>query len=638
MPVHPDSVSPAPPYGLSWRSDTVFSSAVAGNQTLYGITSAGKIQALNAVSGSRRWESSGTYLTNRLVSQGQRLFAYRSGEGLAFVDDLGTSVKEQLRASFPVTATTNTSAPAIDGDMVYIVVNKGLYAIHQDQGLQYGLPLSDLMPFGVGVVSGRSIVVINGQGIPTRYTVGATSFQQVWEGESHGIDDGLSERPFLIAGNRLLIGVGSNTVAYDLNTGGVAWSRSNMPAKAFAADDQQVYAAFNGASLWAVQPDDGSLLWQRQYVYDTALQREYGLVHLSGYLCFGGLLQNNPDQAILLSVRAADGEFSWLSRSTSAEWAGGIPITDGERLYAYGGTRTGAYTALSQAPRVTPDMITVTPRPLRGPSSGFGTGHVHVDLPVSARISIAAYREAAGLGTIITNAANWSAGAHDATWTVASGGGYADASQFGYMIVDIDEGGGVRYTQSLVVPVNTFPDILWHWARTNIEIMVYHQYVNGYADQLFRPDNLVTRGESSTIIAKTLNLSAPSPGFQTKFTDIGSHWARNFITALEERGVVGGFLEPDGTYTFRPDLNMTRAQEARILVKAYDIPPAPANFVSRFTDISGHWAAPDIKALEAAGYVSGYQEANGTYTYRPERNLSRAELSTIVVRIRNLTR
>ncbi|MEW6491100.1 MAG: S-layer homology domain-containing protein, partial [Cyanobacteriota bacterium] len=40
------------------------------------------------------------------------------------------------------------------------------------------------------------------------------------------------------------------------------------------------------------------------------------------------------------------------------------------------------------------------------------------------------------------------------------------------------------------------------------------------------------------------------------FSDIQNHWARSFIEALAERGIVSGF--PDGS--FRPNISMTRAE------------------------------------------------------------------------------
>ena len=638
MPLNSNSVLASPPLRNLWRSETGFSLAVPGNGTLYGIKNSGRLASLRASDGAQLWETTGTYLPNRLVRQENRLFAFKVNEGLSFIDDAGTSATESLYVSFRATPEANIATPVLDGRRIYLAVNRGLYAVHQDDGLMYVLVLEGPQPYTVGLVSDRSVVVIDGRGVPSRYRVGDAAFELTWTGQPHGLSVGQEERPFVIAGNRLILGLGNYTVAYDLTNGTLAWVVANVPSRAFAVQGDMLYTAFQGAALWAIRLSNGAVIWHRQHMYDLALQGPYGLAMAGGYLYFGGNLRGNPDTAVTLAFKAEDGSFAWVSRAVNLPWAGGVPVTDGERLYVYGASHAGAYVAPATSPQVGAQLIDVSPRPLRGPAAGFGAGRVRVNMPVSARVSIAPWREGQGLGTVAVTRANWGAGVHEASWTVSGTGGFTDTPQFGYLLVDIEETSGLAYTQGVLIPVNAFPDIMGHWAQESIEIMVYRQYVSGYPDQTFKPDNLVTRAESCTIIAKTLGLTGPSPSFRTKFTDIGTHWARTFIMALEERGVIGGFAEPDGTFTFRPDLNMTRGQEARILVNAYSIPRAPAGFQSRFIDIAGHWAAPDITALEAGGYVQGFQESDGTFTYRPEQNLTRAEMCTIIVRIRSLTR
>lgn len=626
-----------PPLQLAWQSNVEFARAVAGNNTLYGITAKGnKIVALNASDGNVRWESTGTYVPTHLVLQGNRLMAYMNGQGLAFIDDAGPSAVERLSLNFGAGATVNMSAPLIDGELVYLAVNQGLYATHQRLGLQFGAILSTETPHALGMVSPLELVVINGRGVPTRYHVGRAGFERVWQGEPNGIDAGLSMRPYAIANNWLVVGVGTSTIGYNLTTGRVAWRLENVPCLTFLSAGDIVYGLFLGATVWAIRASDGALLWQRQSMYNDSLTREFNLVQLGDYLYVGGRVATNPDRTMLLALDAYNGSFAWLSRSGTVRWAGGIPATDGFQLFAFGGESTGRYRDLGAPPVISAESISVVPRPLRGPSSDFGPGKVRITLKGSAKVSVAPYREVTGLGKHVVEAVEWGSGIHEVNWnpTIA----FSDQKQFSYMLVDVSEPSGAVYTQALVLPVNSFPDILWHWSRDSVEVMVYHKFVSGYADQTFKPNNLVTRAESSAIIAKTLGLERPTAGFHTKFTDIADHWARNFIMALEEQRVVGGFPEPDGTFTFRPELSMTRAQEARILVTAYKVPAAPRGFVSKFTDITSHWAAADIMALESAGYVNGFREAGGTYTYRPQQHLTRAELCAAVVRIRRLTR
>lgn len=631
------SLAAGPPFRLTWRSPVSLKTAEAGNGSLYGITAEGHLVALNGETGSQRWAATSRYLPRSIVRQGFRLFAYRAGEGLGVVDDQGTP-QERLLLSFGASPTANMAHPIIDNNMIYCAVNRGLYGADQETGLQFAAVLSDVQPHSIGLIARNQLVTIDGKGLPTRYQVQGESINIVWTGANHGIEPGQTERPFIIAENHLVVGVGQDTVAYNLATGQIAWLLKNVPARAFALGSGIVFGAFNGAALWAVRLADGAILWRRQYLYTPGLHREYGLRLIGNHLYYGGVLQAEESLTHLLAVRASDGAFSWLSQGVALQWAGGLPATDGIRLFGYGGDHTGAYTPLRSTPQVTPERVTVAPTPLRGPAAGFGAGSVSLNLSSSVRISLAPYREVRGLGTRIMNDVNLGPGRHDTAWTPNSTGGFSDSNQFGYMLVDVSQSNGDMYTQAFLLPVNTFPDIVSHWGRSFVETMVYHKHVSGYPDQTFKPDNLITRAEVSTIIAKTLELEGPPTGFQTRFTDIGTHWARNHIMALEARNIIGGFQEPDGTYTFRPDLNMTRAQEARILVNAYQVTSAPPGFPTKFIDIHTHWAEADIKALEAGGYINGFQEVDGSFTYRPEQSLTRAELCTVVVRILSLWR
>jgi len=625
----------APPLRLQWRSEVGLTAAIPGDGCLYGITNDGKVAAFRAADGQVKWQSATVYAPKRLATSGSRLFAYRLGEGLGYVDDTATGPVEQLILSFNAAAGTNMSVPVTDGTMVYIAVNQGLYAWAEGEGLKFGAPLEADTPYKPVLAAARELVLLSGKGLPKRYHVGASGFELTWTGQDHGIDSPGAECPSLVTGNVLAIGVGAYTVAYDLATGAIKWSQP-FSARSFAAANGVLYVSGPGLSIWAVRLTDGAVLWQRQYVYDAATQSDSTILHSGAHLFVGGPLLANTDRAVLLALDAANGNFSWISRAATGSWAAGFAVAGDSCLYAYSSTHVGAYATLSAAPSVPVSALRTSPRPLRGSRSSFGSGVIEVNLLAPARMSMAVYRAQPGLGSSLLAPTNWGAGHHQINWNPSSSGAFTDDNQFGFILFDVTEGNGVNYTQSHLVSVNTFPDIQFHWAKQSIETMVYQGHVNGYDDQTFKPDNLVTRAESSTIIAKTLGLQAPSAGFQTKFTDIAGHWAKNFITALEERGVIGGFAEPDGTFTFRPELNMTRAQEARILVRAYEITPAQPEFVSKFVDIVGHWAEADIKALEASGYVNGFREANGTYTYRPEQNLTRAELCTVVVRIQGL--
>ena len=52
-----------------------------------------------------------------------------------------------------------------------------------------------------------------------------------------------------------------------------------------------------------------------------------------------------------------------------------------------------------------------------------------------------------------------------------------------------------------------------------------------------------------------------------------------------------------------------------------------------FTDIAGHWSADFVTRLYELGLTSGYEQADGTYIFRPNGQLTRGELLTFIARL-----
>ena len=111
----------------------------------------------------------------------------------------------------------------------------------------------------------------------------------------------------------------------------------------------------------------------------------------------------------------------------------------------------------------------------------------------------------------------------------------------------------------------------------------------------------------------------PTP---TQFTDITGHWAEQFIQGLATKGLVSGF--PNGT--FRPNVFMTRAQYAALLVKAFN--PAPKRAASNFSDVSADfWGAAAIAQAYRGGFLSGFPNN----TFRPNQNVLRVQVIVSLV-------
>lgn len=81
------------------------------------------------------------------------------------------------------------------------------------------------------------------------------------------------------------------------------------------------------------------------------------------------------------------------------------------------------------------------------------------------------------------------------------------------------------------------------WYATAVNTLVELDVLSGYEDGTFRPNNAVTRAEFVTAVCKCFdNLSTGSAGF----SDVSSHWAEGFINQAVAEDWISGF--PDGTF------------------------------------------------------------------------------------------
>lgn len=100
-----------------------------------------------------------------------------------------------------------------------------------------------------------------------------------------------------------------------------------------------------------------------------------------------------------------------------------------------------------------------------------------------------------------------------------------------------------------------------------------------------------------------------------------THWALEEIMYLADDQIIGGY--PNGD--FQPEKNTTRAEAAKILALALDLPIINAS--SNYKDVSSkHWAKDYIAAVSKAGLFNG----NPDGTFGPENVLKRAEMAKII--------
>lgn len=112
-----------------------------------------------------------------------------------------------------------------------------------------------------------------------------------------------------------------------------------------------------------------------------------------------------------------------------------------------------------------------------------------------------------------------------------------------------------------------------------------------------------------------------------------SHPNHDAITRLADRGVVQGYLLPDGRREFRPANSTLRAQVAKMMALFMDL-PVDESLTSVFTDLG----ADNRNSLYIHEYIAAMADkrwmiGTSATTFSPWRQTTRAQLVTIVVRI-----
>jgi len=169
-----------------------------------------------------------------------------------------------------------------------------------------------------------------------------------------------------------------------------------------------------------------------------------------------------------------------------------------------------------------------------------------------------------------------------------------------------------------------------------VRYLACHGVVSGYSDGTFRPYNQTTRAQLAKIVVLgfALAIQTPAAGGAT-FSDVapGSLFSpyveTGAVLGLVSGYTCGGSGEPcDAAHHayYRPSANVTRAQLAKIVVRAAGwallTPPTPT-----FSDVAGgNLFYPYVETAAQHGILSGYSDG----TFRPANPATRGQIAKIV--------
>ena len=156
-------------------------------------------------------------------------------------------------------------------------------------------------------------------------------------------------------------------------------------------------------------------------------------------------------------------------------------------------------------------------------------------------------------------------------------------------------------------------------------------YIIGYPDSTVRPTGIITRAEVATIFYRLLTDESRAYYWtqENNFSDVSAgDWFNNAVSTMAAAGIVNGY--PDGT--FRPQEPVSRAEFAAIATRFTEAGRDGVSqqyFKQYFKDVNeGDWFVIAVELAYELGWAQGYDGY-----YRPEDDMTRAEVMTMVNRI-----
>ncbi|GAB4235236.1 MAG: hypothetical protein Kow00121_62820 [Elainellaceae cyanobacterium] len=172
-------------------------------------------------------------------------------------------------------------------------------------------------------------------------------------------------------------------------------------------------------------------------------------------------------------------------------------------------------------------------------------------------------------------------------------------------------------------------DLVGHWAEPFVQGLEFLELTADATDQVFCPDQPLSRADYATWIVKLLNLSTDAP--DPSFGDLSdNHKASMAIAQVCQAGWITGF--PDRT--FRPEQNLTRLQAIVGLVQGLQLTEGAASVLTLYRD------RVQIPSFAVSAVAAATQHRLIVLaTHPPDRlnplaPISRAELAAMLYQVR----
>ncbi len=177
-----------------------------------------------------------------------------------------------------------------------------------------------------------------------------------------------------------------------------------------------------------------------------------------------------------------------------------------------------------------------------------------------------------------------------------------------------------------ILRVASFKDVPEdYWAFDSIEIGATAGLFEGFPDGLFRPNQVMSRAELTTMMVRISKPDIKQTIERRVFPDLPyNHWALRYIEAAKDMGLVIGY--PDKQ--FKADKRINRAEGVTIATR-FDADYIVDPDEKPFADVSKeHWAAPYVETSKQKGLISYISSER----FAPKEGLTRAEAAEIIAK------
>lgn len=173
------------------------------------------------------------------------------------------------------------------------------------------------------------------------------------------------------------------------------------------------------------------------------------------------------------------------------------------------------------------------------------------------------------------------------------------------------------------------------WYYEDVDFMALHEYMNGFPDGTFRPQDLLTREQVAVIFARVWGADVSNNDVAPYDDVTPGRYSAGAIQWLKDTGLTTGTgnnkFSPKGTLT-RQELATFTARFVKLYLEQHpDVKLVPKNVVDGFNDMdkAADWAVESIEYCREQGLLYGFPDGD----FRPTDNTTRAQIAAVFHRM-----